>query len=511
MPRGEIPGQKTDAYISGVWYTIARNQMKYNSTVKQITFENLAGQITTTAWDCCHKVSETQPDGSTITWDYNDDGRVIASSRLIPLDRTNVTWVTTCYVYDDLGRQTATWTTNFAARLGTPETTTRYDGLGRVISHSVPGYGTSQTSYSPSALIVTNTAPNGATMITRRNADGDTVSITGTGVTPEFFSRGVLADGTCWTKTVQGETATNSSDTFTYDNYLCVARHRDGVDGASATDRFVWDPTEPVATRPLVFCQPTTPLQFYTHDGNKNVSEIVFFQQDDGIAAHYEYAPFGAVTATGHSIPASAYDFCEYNSFRFSSEYYDILISLHSYNFRCYDSLNGRWCTRDMLHEQGFRKSHEICKSSLSVEDSFYEDFQFVKNAPLSYSDYLGLKYSLTNPFKVGQVKFENCSECQLKSFRLIPEHYSKGEELKVPNAGWNSSVDGVWVEGIQKWLKIPNHCYATIICSKGCDFEYRWKCNAFLSLIQKIRGKIYEVDFVPDQGETNHPTNYPF
>ena len=52
MPRGEIPEQKTDAYISGVWYTIARNQMKYNRTGKQITFENLAGQLTKTAWDC---------------------------------------------------------------------------------------------------------------------------------------------------------------------------------------------------------------------------------------------------------------------------------------------------------------------------------------------------------------------------------------------------------------------------------------------------------------------------
>ena len=56
--RGEILEQKTDAYIDGVWYTIARNQMTYNTTGKRITSENLAGQITTTAWDCCHKVSE---------------------------------------------------------------------------------------------------------------------------------------------------------------------------------------------------------------------------------------------------------------------------------------------------------------------------------------------------------------------------------------------------------------------------------------------------------------------
>ena len=90
MPRGEILEEKTEAYMEGIWYTIARNTMTYNTTGKRITSENLAGQVTTMAWDCCHKVSEVQPDGSTTTWDYYDEGRVIASSRLIPLDMTNV-------------------------------------------------------------------------------------------------------------------------------------------------------------------------------------------------------------------------------------------------------------------------------------------------------------------------------------------------------------------------------------------------------------------------------------
>ncbi len=58
MPRGEIIEQKTDAYIDGVWYTIARNTMTYNQQGKRITSENLAGQVTTTAWDCCRKVLE---------------------------------------------------------------------------------------------------------------------------------------------------------------------------------------------------------------------------------------------------------------------------------------------------------------------------------------------------------------------------------------------------------------------------------------------------------------------
>ena len=58
-----------------------------------------------------------------------------------------------------------------------------------------------------------------------------------------------------------------------------------------------WNPTEPVATRPLVLQKYGQYNMFYTHDGNKNVSDVVSFQQARGVPAHYEYAPFGAVTA----------------------------------------------------------------------------------------------------------------------------------------------------------------------------------------------------------------------
>ena len=232
--RCEISETRTEAYIDGIWYPISRVRMTYNAEGKRTSLQNLAGQVTTTAWDCCHKVSEVQPDGSTTTWDYDDEGRITATSRLIPLDMTNVTWVTTCYSYDALGRQTATWTTNTTAHIGIPATTTSYDALGRVTSRSVPGRGTSLTSYSSSGLIVTNTAPNGALTITRRNADGDTISVTGDGVTPEFYSRGILADGTRWTKTVQGETADSPRYTKSYENLLgeTIRNERSGFRGA---------------------------------------------------------------------------------------------------------------------------------------------------------------------------------------------------------------------------------------------------------------------------------------
>ena len=96
MPRGEILEQKTEAYIGEVWYTIARNTMTYNPQGKRITSENLAGQVTTTAWNqyVCNPVDglisgaklggpgSVPAAGDTTTWLYADGGWMIASSRL---------------------------------------------------------------------------------------------------------------------------------------------------------------------------------------------------------------------------------------------------------------------------------------------------------------------------------------------------------------------------------------------------------------------------------------------
>ena len=79
---------------------------------------------------------------------------------------------------------------------------------------------------------------------------------------------------------VDSTIATNKHQRFVYDKYLCIQR-LNGTNNA-VTDLFEWDPTEPVATRPL-YWQPRTAegncSLFYTHDGNKNVSEAVFYQR----------------------------------------------------------------------------------------------------------------------------------------------------------------------------------------------------------------------------------------
>ena len=232
--RGEIIETRTEVFIENVWHIIARERLTYNAEGKRISRENLAGQVTTTAWDCCHKISEVQPDGTTTMWDYDEEGRMVASSRLIPMDMTNVTWLTTCYEYDDLGRQIATWQTNRAAKVGLPVTRTCYDQLGRVVARVDQLGNTTTTSYSNDGRTVSVKNPNTSTRVITRSADGDALSITGSAVTPEFHTYGVLHDGTRWAKTVQGETANSPRFTKRYENMLgqTIREERSGFKGA---------------------------------------------------------------------------------------------------------------------------------------------------------------------------------------------------------------------------------------------------------------------------------------
>ena len=144
---------------------------------------------------------------------------------------------------------------------------------------------------------------------------------------------------------------TNSLHRFTYDDYLCIARNRE-VDARHGigSDGFVWDPTEPVATRPLM-CNPSTaPLFLYCHDGNKNVSEIVDVGTGE-ISAHYEYSSFGKVVLVtserGGNVAAI-------NPYRFSSEYHDGELGLVYYNYRHYNPGDGRWMSRDPGDDYAF-------------------------------------------------------------------------------------------------------------------------------------------------------------
>jgi RHS repeat-associated protein len=81
-------------------------------------------------------------------------------------------------------------------------------------------------------------------------------------------------------------------------------------------------------------------VEYYTHDGNKNVSEVV--AENGDVAAHYEYAPFGAIVAQRGTTASD-------NPWRFSSECADDTLALVYYNYRHLEPVTGRWLSRDPI------------------------------------------------------------------------------------------------------------------------------------------------------------------
>ncbi|MBR5621700.1 MAG: hypothetical protein IKW49_00765 [Opitutales bacterium] len=55
---------------------------------------------------------------------------------------------------------------------------------------------------------------------------------------------------------------------------------------------------------------------FYAFDGNKNVSDVFYRMNANGIGAHYDYAPFGATTRM-HSDSSASFGIVSLNPFRF--------------------------------------------------------------------------------------------------------------------------------------------------------------------------------------------------
>ena len=210
--------------------------------------------------------------------------------------------------------------------------------------------------------------------------------------------------------------------------FLLSETHSYAPLNAVVRQSFVWDPTEPVATRPLAWFGSNAPPRLYTHDGNKNVSEVVAAASGTNAAvevvAHYDYSAFGAVIAQKG-------DCAETNPWRFSSEYEDTELGLYYYNYRHYEPVMGRWLSRDpMPNNSGIL-------------------YAYVDNDAIGYFDKLGLLEACP---KGAKVKKEG-SSCKYRTNR------DKGGDKKTNGCG----ADG--------GFKVPDSFFG-VVSFEGC-------CNA--------------------------------
>ena len=178
-----------------------------------------------------------------------------------------------------------------------------------------------------------------------------------------------------------GRRVTKNDQRFVYDGYLQICNFHSPTPTQN-TNYFIWDPTEPVATRPLVWNRDGV-LAYYTHDGNKNVREVVF--QNNRIAAHSEYSPFGGRIAhvVSHVLE---------NPWCYSCEFLDDELAAIYFNYRQLESLMGRWIVRDLIGETG----------GVGL-------YHFVANAPTMYRDFQGQRIHPQFGFTIG----EDSSDCR--------------------------------------------------------------------------------------------------
>ncbi len=124
----------------------------------------------------------------------------------------------------------------------------------------------------------------------------------------------------------------------------------------------MWDPTQPIATRPLAI-QISGTWYTYGLDITKSVCEV--YGINGYINTTYIYSPFGKVIASGNIE----------QHIQWNSEVYDKETNLVYYNYRYYNPKTGTWLNLDPI-----QKINPVEKN-----------YAYVNNSPCNKSDCLGL------------------------------------------------------------------------------------------------------------------------
>ena len=196
---------------------------------------------------------------------------------------------------------------------------------------------------------------------------------------------------------------------YLYRDYLQVAECDLTGETPEVVRSYIWDPSEPEATRVLSMTRweangtQEKEHLYCMHDAMKNVTSL--FGEARGRRALYEYRPYGGlITSEGNMA--------EENKFRFSSEYMDDELGLVYYNYRHLNPLDGRWISRDPIEEEGG-----------------WNLFAFVNNNGMINLDYLGKGYLARRP--LAHTAFTHDG----KKYYTIHGHVYKAEGLSIQHS----------------------------------------------------------------------------
>ncbi|MGB0155106.1 MAG: RHS repeat domain-containing protein [Verrucomicrobiales bacterium] len=346
--------------------------------------------------------------GQTITWGYNDRDEVISA------DHSADNAQDRAYDFDGIGNR-LTATENGVTTTYGSNGLNQYTTVGTVNPvHDLDGNATAAPLPADTSANATLTWDGENRLVQITRTDGVVVDYA-------YDGRG---------RRVRKTVANGEDRWFVYDGWNLVAEYNVSTGSASASlspdTVYTWGQDVSGTMQGaggvggLLAVRSGTSDYYPLYDGNGNVTE--YLDSAGVVVAHYEYDAFGKVAAISGT---QAGDF----AFQFSTKYADGESGLSYYGFRYYDSLTGRWLSRDPIAERGG-----------------WNLYGFVGNQPTGVIDLLGL--SSFSPEEVCNCLDITVNERKVNSFtgnvktRAIPGN-------KINRSGrigdWSPSVDFEW------------------------------------------------------------------
>ena len=269
-------------------------------------------------------------------WNYDVLGQVIKANN-------------NSYVYDSIGNRKTFGKDNEVLENYQANSLNQYSSVGNI----APAYDNEGNLLS--GLSKTATLPNRDTLLFSYNNMNRPISVSRNGEVLESYEYDHMGR-----RVKKGNTIT------IYDGYNAIAEYN--LNSKSLKETYTWglDLSGSIQNAggvggllSVTDYSTQTPLVSYpTYDGNGNISEYLTEQSSSAssgnsssgtqelglITAHYEYDAFGnVIKKTGDKN----------YTYQFSTKPFDTLTGLNYYNYRLYDSTNGRWINRDPIEEQG--------------------------------------------------------------------------------------------------------------------------------------------------------------
>jgi len=226
---------------------------------------------------------ELDQDGTITETETNASGDVIRSTTF---GNAAVPAVTTTY-----RRSGLTTTTTVAGHVVSIETR---DAAGRVVSSQDASGAVVGTAYAAGGSTVTRTAPGGGTTVEPRHYDGQTVSITGSGVIPQYFDYAVDSNGLVTTTTTVGDVQNNTRVTS-------VTRNRDGSTALETSP----DPAGGTVVRTYQYASGSSALLRVSSSASNTAAQVQLNPASSAEAALGHYSLSGSKTASGDPVIAS--------------------------------------------------------------------------------------------------------------------------------------------------------------------------------------------------------------